>query len=181
MKTTQHNFAIATVITLLRVGCLCSPSALAQETKALPMTNISVPSVVSNSFKTHLTEFLAEVTKDKTICALLTKHEMTLSYHISDQNVRCYIGFINGKIQASYGEPATKSELSFVSPSKTLDRLFRGEDCTNEMQVTVDLNLRRKLALRHDIKPLREAMARVYLNAPETFSTKGLIAQNTVH
>ncbi len=169
MTTFKRNFAVATMVTLLRIISLCSPTVLAQEV-----------SVAQAEFTNNLAQFVAHVAEDKGVCALLSKHQITLAYHIKDQNIDCYVGFINGKVQAAYGRPSTKTDLVFVSSSKTLDRLFRGEDCVNEMNVTVELSLGRKLALKRDIKPLREAMARVYLGVTGArVSNTVMIAQNT--
>jgi hypothetical protein len=162
MKTRRHNFTLASLITLLQLGTLFEPSALAADSNQPTNTH---PAGSSGAFECSLRQFIKLAPADPALCALLSKHRIALQYEIKDLGLDCYLGFEAGKVVGAFGKSARLSELVFVSDSRTMDKVLRGDNGKADMEVDVNLDLLRKLSLRKDLKQIRAALARVYAEA----------------
>ncbi len=162
MKT--KRFASLVAIAMIGFISLAAQSVRAQNSNvadALASAAAQVPAC----FEKTLREFVKMAAEDQDLWALLSKHQLALDYAIPALGLRCYISFADGTVTGSFGQPPRRCELAFVSDAATLDRFLRGEDCQSEMQVSVQLSLVRKIALKRDLKQYRAAFARIYAAA----------------
>lgn len=172
MKTTKRTCTLIAIA--LALNNLLHSSALAQSAARTRSTNPT-----QSAFESTLREFVSLAAKDVALSSLLAKHRIALEYTITDLGLQCFVGFDGEKVVGAFGKPERRSELVFVSDSKTLYRVLRGEDC--EMDVAVHLNLLRKLSLKRDLKEIRSALARVYeLACEKAVAIDSRLAQTTL-
>src|SRR5437763_2322619 len=178
MKMLQTKWAVSGVLTLMGLAHLLAPTAFGQTLSQTKTSAADIAASAPATFERTLREFVKMAAADPMVGALLSKHRVVMEYTVADLDLHCYVGFAEGKVVGAFGQPARQSELDFVSNAGTLDRLLRGEDCQSEMQVSVHLDLLRKLSLKRDLKRLRAALVHVYAIARETVSSRaGLLAE----
>jgi hypothetical protein len=155
---------LAAGVLLLGLGGLSQQRAQGQTLSPTAGSN-SVTAPISTQFEQQLRLLLQMATADPVLEALLTKHQLTLQYSVSDLGLNLYVGFNGVRMVGAFGLPAQRPQLLLVSDAVTLHRLLSGEFCDSEMKVTVHLGLRRKLRLSRDLEQIQAALTRVYTRA----------------
>ena len=153
-------------------GALACLAALACLGNSPLLADNIVTATPPSAVHTTLRLFLDMAARDPVVTSLLGKHKLLLQYSIRDLRLECYVGSDGKRAVAAFGRPARKAEVVFVSDAGALDSLLRDVGGEADTQMTVDLNIVRKIKLLKDLKPIRAALARVYKAACERVNTE---------